>query len=354
MDSLETITSRQYKSTFPDRFFLDASDPESLRTYLLGQKWILPEEQIVEVERPGDGNMNCTLRVKTTAKSFIMKQSRPWVEKYPHIPAPGDRVLVEAAFYNQIHLLVSKDMPKLIACDEQSRVLIFQDLGEAKDYSDLYSSTTTLNEEECLVLGSYLSNLHGYSYGQKVPDVFENNEMRALNHEHMFVIPLDPNNSLKLDEMTDGLSQLANELQSNEAYVSRVYQLGQLYLAKVGTVLVHGDYYPGSWIRSYDGLRVIDPEFCYWGAPEFDLGVMLAHLIISNHDTDAIAPIFKAYNPAFRTDKVLMMQYAGVELMRRLIGVAQLPLKASLAQKEIWLKKSVSFVLSPNTEEFEF
>ena len=43
--------------------------------------------------------MNCTLRVTTTRRSFILKQARPWVEKYPQIAAPVERARVEAAFY---------------------------------------------------------------------------------------------------------------------------------------------------------------------------------------------------------------------------------------------------------------
>ena len=42
------------------------------------------------------------LRVQTAERSFILKQSRPWVEKYPAIPAPEERVLVEAAFYEPL------------------------------------------------------------------------------------------------------------------------------------------------------------------------------------------------------------------------------------------------------------
>ena len=33
--------------------------------------------------RAGDGNMNCTVRVTTGTGTLIVKQSRPWVEKYP-------------------------------------------------------------------------------------------------------------------------------------------------------------------------------------------------------------------------------------------------------------------------------
>jgi 5-methylthioribose kinase len=40
--------------------------------------------------------MNCVLRIET-ARSFIIKQSRGYVEKYPQIAAPAERVLTEGA-----------------------------------------------------------------------------------------------------------------------------------------------------------------------------------------------------------------------------------------------------------------
>src|SRR2546421_5684303 len=44
----------------------------------------------------GEGNMNYTLRIGTSERSFVMKQARPWVEKYPHIAAPWDRALMRS------------------------------------------------------------------------------------------------------------------------------------------------------------------------------------------------------------------------------------------------------------------
>jgi 5-methylthioribose kinase len=40
-----------------------------------------------------------TVRIRFDRSSYILKQARPWVVKYPHLPAPVERVPVEAAFY---------------------------------------------------------------------------------------------------------------------------------------------------------------------------------------------------------------------------------------------------------------
>ena len=67
---------------------------------MLGRISLLaPDETIERSERAGDGNMNLVLRVVTNRRSLIVKQSRPWVEKYPQIAAPAERIAAEIRFY---------------------------------------------------------------------------------------------------------------------------------------------------------------------------------------------------------------------------------------------------------------
>jgi len=79
-------------------FILNENEPEELAAYLKQEKWLEDNETIVSMSKPGEGNMNCVLRIETETRSFIIKQSRGYVEKYPQIPAPATRVLNEGAF----------------------------------------------------------------------------------------------------------------------------------------------------------------------------------------------------------------------------------------------------------------
>jgi 5-methylthioribose kinase len=146
--------------------------------------------------------------------------------------------------------------------------------------------------------------------------------MRALNHEYIFVQPL---------REATGFSQRFKEI---------THQLGQTYLSE-GDTLLHGDYFPGSWLQTEAGVRVIDPEFAFFGPPEFDAGVLLAHLYMANQPTEAAEATLKTWcNPK------LTRQFAGIEIMRRILGVAQLPLTASQSEKEALLEISKEFVLA--------
>lgn len=287
------------------------------------------------MEKAGEGNMNLVVRAVTTRRSFILKQSRPWVEKYPSIEAPGDRMLVEVAFYQAVsdHPAVADRMPAIFAVDEGSRSAILEDLGTASDCTDLYA-TGRLDPQP---LATWLSELHDVQVPDPLREGLRNREMRKLNHAHIFDLPMTGAHGMDLDEVTPGLQALADEFRVRAGLRDITSVLGNLYLSD-GETLLHGDFYPGSWLRTGDGVKVIDPEFGFLGAREFDLGVFVAHLHMSGHSSDECSRALKAYTRPF--DRELVDRFAGVEIMRRLIGVAQLPLVRTLAEKKELLSRA--------------
>ena len=124
--------------------------------------------------------------------------------------------------------------------------------------------------------------------------------------------------------------------------MDRIHALGARYLAD-GDHLVHGDYFPGSWLRALRGIAIIDPEFCFTGAPEFDVGVMLAHLLLAAQPDALVTHHLGSFAGGY--DGALVRGFAGAEIMRRLIGVAQLPLPASRERKHALLAKSRELVM---------
>ena len=60
-------------------------------------------EKILNVLPAGDSNMNLVLRVQTNERSVILKQSKPYVRKFPQIPAPIERIDVEYQYLSRIN-----------------------------------------------------------------------------------------------------------------------------------------------------------------------------------------------------------------------------------------------------------
>jgi len=329
-------------------FFLRADDHDALTAYLRRQGWIAPGDRVFSVGPAGDGNMNCTLRVVTGERRLIVKQGRPWVEKYPDIPAPADRTLVEAAFYEHVAGIrdVASRMPTLVGIDRESRVLALADCVGFADLSPVYEGAA-LGAPVVEALLTYLSALHREPVSDPDRRPFANRAMRSLNHAYMYALPLvhDAAIAERLDRITPGLSGAAAALIADADYAARVAQLGDLYLHGAPQALLHGDYFPGSWLARGHEVVVIDPEFCCAGPPEFDYGVMAAHLIMADQPEALLRQVMSAVLVVER-DLPLVAAFAGVEVMRRLIGVAQLPrLDRSLAAKRALLERSRRLVV---------
>ncbi|MEM7375673.1 MAG: phosphotransferase, partial [Bacteroidota bacterium] len=120
--------------------------------------------------------------------------------------------------------------------------------------------------------------------------------------------------------------------------------LGKLYLSE-GPVLIHGDFYPGSWLRTENGLKVIDAEFSFRGYAEFDLGVFAAHMALASQGEEVTSELLERYAAGANFDERLMRGFAGTEILRRLLGVAQLPLVLGLEQKQELMVKAAKWIM---------
>lgn len=325
-------------------YFLDPADAAGFFTFAQRRGWLTEGEAVVSLQKAGEGNMNCTLRVRTNKRTFIVKQGRPWVEKYAAIAAPWGRTEVEAVFYECASgdTTLGEAMPRLIACDPDSQVLLLEDLGDASDYLDIYSGRA-LSGAEIRDLIGVLSRLHRLQAPDSRRPALTNRAMRTLNHEHIFRLPLARDNGIDLDAYVPGLDEAATRLKADVHYCAEVERLGRVYLED-GPTLLHGDFYPGSWLRASRGVCVIDPEFCFLGRAEFDIGVMFAHLLLADVPADAAERIFTLYQPSGRFAPTLARRFAGAEIMRRVIGVARLPLPKDLKRFSDLLARSRALV----------
>lgn len=304
------------------------------------------DESIASVDKAGQGNMNLTLRVKTDRRSVIVKQSRPWVEKYPGIAAPDERIFSEMDFYRIVSDShpVRSAMPSVLATDRSRRLLVLEDLGQASDYGALYGGEAGIEEVDDVFMMAidWVTRLHRCPIDRN-PSV-GCKPLRSLNHQHIFSIPLLDPPATDLDLVCAGLTAESRSLCADQQVRQSMAKLGDLYLADdEGGVLLHGDYYPGSWLKTETGFRVIDPEFCFAGPREFDLGVLAAHWIFCGGTASEVVDRVCRHQ-AGDVGAALVEGFAGAEIIRRIVGVAQLPLTADLDQRRRWLECGVGFL----------
>jgi 5-methylthioribose kinase len=343
----------QFTAHAPGAFFLDERLSPDLTQLLTKNGWLAPGETMLSLEKPGEGNMNVVMRVTTDRRAFILKQARPWVAKYPQVAAPMARIAVEARFYEQAtqNQKLAPFMPTLIGFDADHFLLALEDLGAGSDFTFLYQPGQQIADDELVDLTQFMSALHqirATDAGATFPD---NRAMRLLNHEHMFSFPFRHDTGFDLDTVQPGLQTLSIPYKNDEVLKAKIARLGERYLqpgratAGSGSVLIHGDYYPGSWLKTATGTRVIDPEFGFFGPPEFDFGVMLAHLKLARQPESVQQQTWQTYQPPADFDATLARAFAGVEILRRLLGLAQLPLPLGLDEKKTLLEEATGLVL---------
>lgn len=333
---------QRFQTIYPTAFFLENNIP-AVEQYLQQQNWLKLNEQVQALEKPGEGNMNFVLRVTTNQRSFILKQARPWVEKYPQIDAPVERVAVEAQFFQSLERVSSINAfaPSCLGFDDKNFILVTEDLGKGADYSFLYQKENQLTDTDTAGLLQYLTTLHQLS----VPAYFPKNlAMRQLNHEHIFNFPYLEENGFNLDEVQKGLQAAATPYKKDTTLKEKISACGEVYLSAQGPCLLHGDFYPGSWLKVADGLKVIDPEFGFAGPAAFDLGVLVAHLVMAQQPPKLIQTFIDEYQKTVKIDPQLVAQFAGIEILRRLIGIAQLPLSLDLDTKKEMMERAASWI----------
>ena len=320
-------------------WFLTAGDEATMQRYLRQLGFLRPRETVRNVSSAGEGNMNVTLRVFTNRRHFIVKQSRPWVAKFPDLTAPVERILVERDFlrHTQQRPATARASPQIRKADGENFVLIIEDLGQAADLTTLYAAGVQLADSELTTLLEYAGTLHRL---EVEPDYPRNRGLRELNHAHIFELPFRADNGFPLDALHPGLARVAQPLREDERLARRARELGALYLADNSDTLIHGDFYPGSFLRVSGRLYVIDGEFSHRGRPEFDLGVLLGHLLLAGAPERQLHLLDTAYRRPPGFDGGLVRQFAYVEVIRRIIGIAQLPLAISLDERQALLESA--------------
>jgi 5-methylthioribose kinase len=195
-------------------------------------------------------------------------------------------------------------------------------------------------------IAKVVSELH-FNFKDWSPEtVITNTSLRRLNHHHIFEFPLQLDNGFDLDDVQLGLKDATKKIRSDNKLKSFANDLGDVYLAANGERLLHGDYYPGSWLKTDQGFRMIDPEFCYTGKPEFELGVVIAHLKMAQQPDSLIKDMFVYYHFDRQFDGSLFTKFAGIEVIRRILGLAQLPLDLTLKERLDLLDQAYEWVIN--------
>ncbi len=310
--------------------------------YIKKMGFFKSDSLVTRFSSAGDGNMNFTFRASyANGNSIILKQAPPYCAKFKEIPAPLERLTQENFYYQIISKspLLLNYSPRILGFDPEANIMFMEDLGNAVDYENLYSgSRLTQNEFESLFL--YLSELHSLPVDEIS---MTNQKMRDLNHQYIFVLPFKKEIAIDLNAITPGLNRLAEKVYASSSLKNIAHEVGKLYLEKKDC-LIHGDFYPKSWLNTQNGLKVIDPEFGHIGCREFDIGVFRAHMMMCEQDELLIQSLDLFYQKNNSFDQKLSDIFCSFEVLRRILYVSQVPLRNNLEFKDALITKALNYL----------
>ncbi|MFI2856615.1 S-methyl-5-thioribose kinase [Paenibacillus sp. JSM ZJ436] len=235
----------------------------------------------------GDGNLNLVFHVTDTSsdKSIIIKQAVPYAKVVGESwPLSLDRARIERQALQIQHQYCPSLVPEVYAyCDEMAYTVMedlssytimrkglieggvypnfAEHIGEFIANTLFYTSDLGMNQQEKKVLA-----------GQ-----FVNPDLCKITEDLIFEDPYrdSPNNNY-----AEAIADEAAALRSDLPLHFEVALLRDKFLTR-SQALLHGDLHTGSIFVTPESTMVIDPEFAYYGPMGFDIGAVLANLLLN-------------------------------------------------------------------------
>ncbi len=324
--------------------------PEYLRKVGLGEAG-----EKLAVEAAGEGNINWVRRARAAGgRSWVVKQARPSLERFPEYSAPTRRSAFEALYYETVAPFDAGAVsPRIHHFDPAESVLVLEDLGAAPRLDEAARRGDDLGPA-LRALGAFLGAVHAGTRGEaarRLAPHFGNGEMQRLHGDHVFHLPYRPNDF----PLSDAVAARARSVWGDAALVREIDAAYARYLEPRGA-LVHGDVQPGNILLAARGPVLLDAEIAHVGDPAFDVGTLIGHLMLLAGDDGAAArpgvgALWTAYADAHGaaglTAFASAARYAGIEMLRRTLGAARV---AAVERDEVALAvvdTGIAWVLQP-------
>ncbi|MEI0531595.1 S-methyl-5-thioribose kinase [Brachyspira pilosicoli] len=249
-------------------------------------KYFAKDEDLEAVEI-GDGNINYVFKVtsKTTNKSIVVKQSDNFLRSSGR-PLDVLRNKIEAEILKIEGSLSPNHVPKIFLYDEKMHALSMEDISEYKNMrKELMEEKTFDNfaDEISLFLSNVLLPTTDLvmDRAEKKDNVklFINKELCDITEDLVLTEPYY--NYKNRNIISKGQEKFVEEfLYKNEKLKFDVCKLRDRFM-NYAQALIHGDLHSGSIFINHKGIKVIDPEFAFYGPIGYDIGNVIGNLFFS-------------------------------------------------------------------------
>lgn len=276
--------------------------PATLAAYLLGiphvRNILGGEPSAWLVNEVGDGNLNLVFVVKGASGGVAVKQALPYVRLVGESwPLPLSRAHYEYMALSQQARLAGGLVPRIIHYDEAQALIVMELLEPhiimrrgmiaASTYPKFAEDISTFMAEILF----HTSDLALPAHAKKslIGAFAGNSALCKISEDLIFT---DPYRVAELNRWTSPqLDGFAARWRSDTELKIAVSRL-KLKFMSCAEALLHGDLHTGSIMVTEEDTRVIDPEFAFMGPMGFDLGALIANLLLNylSHDGHETRP----------------------------------------------------------------
>ncbi|MDN9010561.1 S-methyl-5-thioribose kinase [Brevibacillus laterosporus] len=255
--------------------------------YVQNQGTIFTQDASLVSREIGDGNLNLVFRItdEATGKSVIVKQALPYARVVGESwPLTLDRSRIEAEALKIQRELVGDLVPEVYHHNSELALTIMEDAGDHK------LLRTGLIEGEIYPhfakhIGTFLahtlfftSDLGMNPFAKKANvSRFINPELCKITEDLVFTDPYEDHETNNFNPL---IRQDVEAIWGNHALRREIAKLKYGFLTRA-EALLHGDLHTGSIFVTQTSTKVIDPEFAFYGPIGFDIGAVIANLVLN-------------------------------------------------------------------------
>jgi 5-methylthioribose kinase len=241
----------------------------------------------LEADEIGDGNLNLVFIVSNPSlqKKLIVKQAVPYLRcAGEDFPLAKERMHYEIRALHQFSQLVPAHTPHIYFSDEDmclvamqfldTHIIMRKGLIAGVYYPHFANHISSFLAETLFKTSSlFLNSADKFALITQ----FNQNQLRKLTENFVFTFPFMPHETNRVHTI---IQAEAEALWADVDFKKNVLRLKNTFITKTDALL-HGDLHTGSIMLNNDETFVIDPEFAYVGPFGFDLGALLANLIMA-------------------------------------------------------------------------
>ena len=265
---------------YQEHFLLDCDEVISY----VKEKNLFSENANLTVKEIGDGNINYIFKVenKIDGKSIVLKQADKLLRSSGR-PLDLTRSKIEANILRIENNLAPHFVPEIYFYDEIMCVLAMEDISEYKNLrTELVAGKIFPNFADNI--SEFLSRtlllttdlfMDKFEKKKNVKE-FINPELCDISECLVFTEPYDNNKNRNI--ITTGNEEFVeNMLYKNEDLHFAILKLREKFM-NYSQSLIHGDLHSGSIFINEKGIKIIDPEFSFYGPMAYDIGNVIGNL----------------------------------------------------------------------------